>query len=311
MIRKTPLVKQLQQFFYNSMAELALAEETKVENLDQQQQALLIQQIIINTLSLSQRDKRCVKLANDLILNEENCPDIYRGFFYALRTINNNQQLLANERTEKIKTLAQSLMNTDAFQDMLPKLKRFILDAQGIISKELIRETFYNVMVEVTGDAISEGLIHSQHLSHQKKYIYLALSELTLLTAICQSRDCSGIRLLSGQVLTSDNCPREENFLPFLETLLQAKAKMQELYGKELAINQEELMTIKRLCLSNNKPIESDITYAVQCATIINMISLQISQSPKFLKLFPEVAIVISELYPPETIVDNDSTMRV
>src|SRR5947207_793945 len=68
------------------------------------------------------------------------------------------------------------------------------LDETGITA-ELIRSTFYNEMPNQTLQAIMNELISRQDLEDLENYIFFALSALTIIEAINQSKDFAGILL--------------------------------------------------------------------------------------------------------------------
>ncbi|KTD62039.1 hypothetical protein [Legionella spiritensis] len=304
-----PLIRRLKDVFYNDMVELALLDEgINAENIDSSFNKL-VENIIINILDSSKDTSDSIRLSDGTVINDENCPIMYRPFFKAVQNIKNSTPTPDLER--KIETLAGMLMSTEAFQAMLPVLKQFVLEAKGItpaekalrkldetgITTDLIRETFYNEMVTQTLQAINNGFITRDHLEEQEPFIYFALSGLTLLEAIRQSMDCTGIELLGGKAVTNENCPMEidpqTNFPKLIESILAVKELMKPLFAKT-DVSDEEYKAIQYLCLSREEDMPDDLSShltsrATKCAAMINSMSVQISQSKVFQGMVQDV----------------------
>jgi hypothetical protein len=311
---KNPYIQQLRAFFYNSLADLAVSDEKINPGNIEEKLKMQIEQIIINSLQSSRKlDNEQIQITEGLIITATNCPMIYMDFFLSLKEINVHIKFM--ELGEKynlkdsffghdIENLAIKLMLSQTFKEILPQLTNFILEAKGVtlvqkkldetgISNKLIRETFYNEMVNQTIVAISNNFISREDLENEEAFIYFALSGLTIFEAIYYSRNCSGIELLGGKVVTLINCPESEDHIPVLvKAILQGKKLLQTCYGQNMDIPDNDIKAITLLCISNNieRPPEIIITEkAAKCAAIINSMSSQISQSQLFKTLIPEV----------------------
>lgn len=311
--------ENLREVFYNGILEqLPVLKDLNIDNIDEKLK-LQIQNIIIKIikLSLTLNIEGFIKLPDGRIITSDNCPEDYLVFFMASNNIISNlhdlgfdKKIKINELPEEvvssIEKLATGLMATDAFQAMLPNLRAFALEAhESGIPKELIRKTFYDGMKQVILTAVADEFLTVEELEAQETYLYLGIPAFTLLEAIIQSKDCFGIKLLDGRVVTIENCPREENFPLLVDRIMLGKAMMESLYGERLTIPAEELMAIKHLCLSKDtempKELEPYRTKAMGCVTIIIEMATDISQSKVFHEIMPTVVEACLEELPEKT----------
>ncbi|CDZ77408.1 hypothetical protein BN59_01691 [Legionella massiliensis] len=305
-----PFIERLRECFYTTLLEMALAEEDI--NIARFEGYILsfIKQIILNGLNSSKNIDHGIRLFPGLVIDDGNCPGIYLAFFQGLKQINGRFRLLGAEHdltmselpqalNESIEQLASRLMANDVFQFMLPQLMEITglteakrpLDSQGI-TKELIRETFYDEMVTQTFDAMSLGLITGDDLEGQESFIYFALSSLTIVAAIINSRHQPGIEVLNQKLVTLENCPQDDNFPIFVSIILEAKILMQALYDKDNNISPEDLLALKTLLVSyaNEHAKEQEYSENIStCAKAINKMSIKISQSPMFKQMISSV----------------------
>ncbi|MBA3536726.1 MAG: hypothetical protein H0T84_08975 [Tatlockia sp.] len=311
---KNPYIQRLRSFFYNSLADLAISDKKITPGNIEKTFKLQIVEIIINCLEYSKTlEPEYIQITEGLIINANNCPLIYMDFFIGLKemTMQNKFMLMDGEFNLRdsylftdIENLAMNLMNSQTFKEILPQLTSFILEAKGVtlvqkqldetdISNKLIRETFYNEMVTQTVNAISVNFISREDLENEEPFIYFALSGLTIFEAIYYSRNCSGIELLGGKVVNRDNCPESEDHIPLLvKAILNGKEQLRECYGPNMDIPDNDITAITLLCISKDieRPHEIEITpEAAKCASIINSMSSQISQSQLFKMIIPEV----------------------
>ncbi|MBA2709645.1 MAG: hypothetical protein H0U57_03510 [Tatlockia sp.] len=301
-----PLTKRLSEFFYDSLVDLALADEEIILDNFSIKLKYNVEQIIINCLQTSRNFDNKIQLPNGIIIDAQNCPYKYLDFYIGLKKINNLIQFYKVEEhinlrninfiNSEIESLTLDLMNFESFKKMIPEATNFILEAKGLlevkkpldetgITPELIRNTFYNEMVNQTLVAISSGLIDRDDLEGQEAYIYFALSGLTIFEAIYHSKDCSGIELLDNKVVNRKNCPPSQPFPAFVEGIMKAKEMMHNCYGDRMMMSENDQNAIKQLCLLKNSEKPLNLKYTpetIKCATEINSISTQISQTPIF-----------------------------
>lgn len=259
---KNPLIPKIRDYFYNSLAMKAFANDTiTIDNIHQQLK-YHIEQLINESLEASRNlDDQQIQISNDVIVNHLNCPWIYMNFYNEIFRI--SEQIKFIEMTKKIniatysiinqqvQNLVNTFINSNVFQDMMPELINFILEAKGLvthdldfkdfnselindlepISPELIRDTFYNEMVNQCLNAMDNNLLSRNDLEGQESFIYFALSGLTLFEAICHSKNCSGIELLERKVVNMENCPQEEHFPMLVGAIIKCKKVMQICYG--------------------------------------------------------------------------------
>lgn len=156
-----------------------------------------------------------------------------------------------------------------------------------VITPEDIRERFYNAMAEQGMNALEKGHLTLAQFNEQDPIIFSALTELTLLEAIQQSQQCSGIQLLHGKIVNLNNVPNSENFPDLVKSLLAAKERIRLFSDIEL------LLAKKSICECES---ESDLAAIQkldpsfkQSLGILKQMSLVISESRVFQSLFMEV----------------------
>lgn len=316
--KKNPLIAEIQNTFYNRLGTSALeADDILFDKIDDWMK-VQIAMIIVDILELSAKSKNSIRLPTNTLIDESNCPTIYISFVENLLGIKRQFDLLdENDREElkntlshhparttlekTIQALANGIMQAEAFKVTLAGAKQCILEIKGMVdiqparreldetgvTVELIRSTFYNEMPNQTLLAIKNELISRQDLEDLEDYIFFALSALTIIEAINQSRDFPGILLLGDKILTADNCPKEEEFDQLFIPILMNKEAL-------TARSPEELMLIKRLCLSKNEEISSELlnhqnVNVMKCVSAINKVSSIISQREGFKKMIGNV----------------------
>ncbi|EKD71992.1 MAG: hypothetical protein ACD_46C00039G0008 [uncultured bacterium] len=316
-----PLIPAIKAVFYNDLVDVTLEEENiSAENIDQIMKTQ-IQSTIVNILIKSKNVKDCIQLPTDEKITLNNCPTIYIPLVNTLLTIKINFDQLINNEIERIKNnltgnikspveqmiqkLADQIIEMNQFKVMFPQVKQFILEAKGLadittpfesikldetgVTTKLIRDTFYNEMLNQTIEAVDKGWITKQDLEEQEVYIFLALPALTLIEAVYQSKKYEGIRLLDNKTLTQNNCPTEEDFPELFKPILLKKAEM-------TARNENELTLIKQMCLAKNAEIPKELLAfktknVSECAATFNEIASQISRR----RVFKEMVVTVTK----------------
>lgn len=290
------LIQKIQDFFYNTLVTKLIKDETvNNANLNSKINSKIVQ-IILGILADSKGKTDAIVLPNGITITLQNCPTIYLPFFQILSKANTNPDLDLNE----LKQLADKVIRLNTFENIINSLKEFVLEAKGLkkvvsfdrenITPHLIRETFYNEMVIQAFAAVENDWITQEELNAQESFIYFALSALTIIEALYQSKDADGICLRNNKLLTTQNCPQEENFPQLFMPILEKKALFNTLLGDEIKL-------VKQLCLSKDRPLPKELEEleaskkqaVMDCATVINRIASQISQRDVFKKVFGNV----------------------
>lgn len=324
------LIEKIRCTFYNDLAEYTINEpDLTLDNIDEKINEQ-IQKTIINILDLSKQYEQGICLPDGTKINERNCPTKYLPFLKSLLNLKNGYQKLPREEVkffniihsnlgENIKALAAKINSMDAFKETITNVKQFILEAKGLansttpqreldttgITPKLIRETFYNEMVTQTLKAIDEKLLSVDDLESREAHVYLALQALTLIESIMQSREYPGIRLLEDKLLTTENCPRIENFHLLFDPIFAIKENMQ-------AISDNELQVLKRRCMCDDNELPDELMQYLtqnvkQCSIVINRIASEISQR----KVFKEMIDSVIEFCLPSPLAEPEEGRRL
>lgn len=318
--QQNPLAEKIKATFYNDLVDSMLNQnDITLENIDDKMK-LRIQVTIINILKDSVGLNDAVKLPTGETVTLANSPTKYIPFVKALLDLKKSFDQLIVSEIERIELnidnnkpqspiefilqqFAFTIANMEDFKKMIPVVKSFILEAKDLIkapvpvrkfdetgiTPDLIRKTFYNEMVNQALVAVVNGWITYDDLESQEAYIYLALPALTILEAVNQSKNVSGIRLLQDKLLTQKNCPQQEGFAQLFTPILLKKNDI-------TVVSEDELLLIKQLCLAKNTEIKGNITKRLtECAAVVNDIASQITQRGVFKEMIDKVIQVSLE----------------
>lgn len=156
-----------------------------------------------------------------------------------------------------------------------------------VVTPEDIRERFYNEMAEQAMNALDKGYLTLQQLNEQDPVIFSALTELTLLEAIQQSQQCTGIQLLRGKVVDLKNAPNAENFPALVKSLLAAKEQIRLFSPVELLLAKKSICECETAAdLEAMKGLDPSFKRSLG---ILKHMSLVISESRVFQNLFMQV----------------------
>lgn len=174
-----------------------------------------------------------------IVITSANCPHKYKELFVALLSLKNKDMT-----HHELSRLANQVVLLESFAEINPV--QFLLEAGGQcvshpqyddhgVTADLIRETFYNEMVNQALDAHEKQWIKQAEFVECDPRIYIVLPALTILEALQQSTHCDGIRLLNGKVLTIQNCPQTESFPAFTKLALSLKEKIASLSKDQIS----------------------------------------------------------------------------
>lgn len=320
--------KNLKTFFYERLNELASYELGINEHNFNEQISVLVENLINDILLQSYGQGNTIIFGREKI-TQENCPSNYLMFYNAIAKLNSSKLDFDDpRRATGIADLANALISSESFQQMFPKLKLDILNAaphqnlnnaseniiflqevpapQPVVQQvpgnivpainlDSVRETFYTVMKEQILEALETGLITTDDLESQEPFLYMGLPALTLLKVVDNSWNCPmGIRLTNGAVVDIHNCPKEESFSEFLNSLLLCKERIKHTFhhGKSAPVPENDYLRTQYLCLNKDVPkdlhVEKEI-YSTNCATIINRVAGKISQNKNFQSMVGQV----------------------
>jgi hypothetical protein len=302
-----PLIEEIKQTFYQDLINLTFdCPDLTIDNIDFK----MLEQIkmtILNIIQLQNPRSAAITLPRGQTITDKNCPVMYIPFFSALLALKDKYFSQGNSYESvaaDIQRLASAIKQMESFKATFPTARQFILEASGLVdvphqqaaldttgvTTQLIRDTFYNEMVNQTFSAVAMHSISYDDLEDREPFLYLALPALTLIEAINQSRDCDGIRLLNDKILTVSNCPKEESFPDLFVPIFSIAKKMQAMSAQEIEVLKLKCMFKDVIIPDELKPY-LDSAAVVQFAPVINEIASQISRRGVFKSTVAKVIV--------------------
>ena len=292
--QQNPIIEQeIKDVFYNLVANYVLNQDNvTMQSIDQHLLAG-VRDTILKIIRDSSDLVNGIRLPSRSVVTRENCPGIYQALLEELLRVKASSHV----GNDYINDIIMRVTRLDSFQALNPK--QFILEATGLattassnqydehgITADLIRQTFYNEMVMQALLAKERGWLTVDNFESQDAVVYLTLPALTILEAIHQSTQCSGIRLLDNKIVTAENCPQRENFQALVKILLETKQKI-------MTMSPEQMLAIKHKVSTENE-LPSDLqplqTHALMvCVSGIKDMAIQITQR----KVFHEMVGVV------------------
>jgi len=306
--------ERIRETFYNAMFDMAnTAEWITYDKLRMNQKACkgLIILTMVHVITLSKNYPKKIVMFDDSYLTTENCPDEFKELFDALvqlkliidncssddivnvttlclnklditHTPYNNFNSNINIISQKLLEFANTIYDKQIFHVILERIAELFQSMKThTISEKLIRDTFYNMMVN---EALEESsCITKDDLEMTEAFIFLDLTSFTTIAACVLSKSVNGIVLMDKSVVDMNNCP--ENYKELVKIILQVKPLVSQL-------NQNQINSLKRICSSNpniNADNSTKSSLLTMIAANINQISTKVSQRKTFKDIIMEV----------------------
>ncbi|AYV81065.1 MAG: hypothetical protein Harvfovirus15_9 [Harvfovirus sp.] len=280
--------EEIRETIYNVMLEIALKQEAKE----------VIQSVREN------KGEFLMKLLTSTI--QQICSSYAAG---RLHTIRGNKVTLANvhsnfrdlfinmEKIAKLDNQAEAIVSLrkiayvisedPIYKKLIGQFLNFYMESQKarpmMITVDMIRETFYNMMAE---QVIIKKNVRVAALVDMDSYVFLDLTAFVILDVVCTSVNYKGILLHNQAIVTDTNCPAEyKNFYMMASKL---KAELVNLTKEEV-----ELVRVfassdpeKKYSADQERKKSKKI---VTLVTIIKDMAIQISQNENFRQVINDV----------------------
>ena len=307
--------ERIRETFYNAMFNMASsAEWITYDKLRMNQKVCkgLIILTMMNIISLSKEYPTKIVLFDQSYLSMQNCPNEFKELLTALiqlKTIldvrpdsdlisittfclnkleithtnnifNNNVQIIA----QKLLEFSNIIYEKQIFKVILERIAELFQSMKTkTVSEKLIRDTFYNMMVNEALEMTECGYMTKDDLEMNEAFIFLDLTSFTTIAACILSKNMDGIILLDRSVLNANNCP--VNYKELITIILQLKPLVSQL-------NQNQIKILKSIC-SSNPYLASDngtkSSLLTMIASNINQISTKVSQRKTFKDIIMDV----------------------
>lgn len=206
------------------------------------------------------------------LITSNNVPDYFREMYIALektKDINDNNVLYVTLRNMTVSIMCKNIFTNiisqvidfycEAFnsnqtqQQIQPatqeqiaaqtsnNTKKYIRDPNGNPMIENLRQTFYDIMMAAVQN--ESDIIPAQDIIDFEPYVALAMPALSIIYNIIDSLEINGIKLVSGHVITVENCPIYQDLFT---NLIEVK---QMIRNKNLIPS--ELVLLKYKCANN------------------------------------------------------------
>ena len=305
--------ERIRETFYNAMFDMANSAEWITYNklkLNQKACKGLIILTMINVITLSKNYPDKIVMFDKSHLTTQNCPDEFKDLFGALVQLkkildtcsnndivnitaiclnkldivhtNNTFNTTINAVAQKLLEFANEIYNKQIFHVILERIAELFQSMKtNTVSEKLIRDTFYNMMVNEALEMTS--FITKDDLEMVEAFIFLDLTAFTTISACVISKNTNGIVLMDKSTVDMNNCP--ENYKDLVKIILQVKPLVSQL-------NHNQISSLKRIC-SSNPNINDDNTVKSSLLTMIasniNQISTKVSQRKTFKDIIMEV----------------------
>lgn len=282
----------IHEIFYNLLLDVALTENHWINLNNPEHIRYLIKKVLQSACNNLER----LTTAKGTKITAKNIPTTYINLFQGL---NNLRELSGHgfnpEYVERYyDEIIKEIENRQTFSLMIENIKKFIIECTSEhstplvlteISVDSIRQTFYNIMAEMT---IISGLIPKDDLISQESYIYFGLSSFAIIESVLNSKDCQGIRLFNGAVVTSLSCP------PTYKNLFEILIKLKIMISSR-NLSEQQVQCIRLKTLQNPDILIPDVLTDLQkiqindLVSMITDISINISQFGHFKEIIDDV----------------------
>lgn len=298
--------ERIRETFYNIMYDIALDSNwVTYEKLHTNSKTCkgLIILTIIEILNISKNFPNEIILFDSTHLTSINCPSEFKELFGSLIQLKKvtdvcsesdsilikiscmhklNITLTTEIFTNYILASSQRLMDfanviyeKQIFHEILAKIADLFQSVKtNTISEKLIRDTFYNMMVNEALE--TSEYVSKSDLENAEAFIFLDLSAFTIITECNISKNINGLGLMDGSILNIHNCP--DTYKEFAEILLKIKPMVCNL-------NQSQITALKKICSSNpsiNCPDKEKTAILTNVAANVTQIATKVSQRSTF-----------------------------
>lgn len=256
-----------------------------------------------------------IVLHNHQRISQENCPEMFTDFFIALIQLKHllsttsthayfdrlrkailcrfglsdeEARLAKDPRVNEVVDLAKKIYRNENFQQIIVHVGDLFQSVQTHkVSETLIKETFYNIMLECAID----GKVPHDDIEMTEAYIFLDMSALTIINACYQCRDMGALRLLDGSTLDSTNCP--DIYMGFIEIFEKIKPAFKHL-------TPGQIRDLELICSANPAVEVADNIKThelTQLAANINQIATKVSQLASFKQIINDVIRFYLEMH--------------
>ncbi|AYV78219.1 MAG: hypothetical protein Edafosvirus7_11 [Edafosvirus sp.] len=284
--------EEIRETLYNTMLEIALKYNKTdftnqlTKNFETRQNALrkLISETIIE-ICKSAKSNGIPTIRNNTV-TELNVHPNFVELFIGLNKLRQSKNQI--EYNTILSHMIIMIEKKDIFKVIIEQFIKFYLESQKeskTVSVELIRATFYNMMVE---QVLVGNTINKQALEDQESFIFYDLSAYVIIESILLSKKYNGILLQGNSIVIEETCPDE--YKKFYKMLINLKNKM-----IEMKLNDDEMTLIKLNSSSNPEVvippelIKLKTPYIISLISIIKDMAIQISQIPYFRSIIDSV----------------------
>ena len=311
--------EDIQEVFYNILCDIILTENDNPDIKIDLNNSECIKYLLKKVLHVVFIQINNLVTSKGIKITVDNVPGAYKDFFRSLEMlpihIKNNHDCehipepepyigyVPKKIEEYYDKLIKKIQQRQTFVPMINKTKIFInectikseilpqshSDLVEIISSDAIRESFYNIMVDVT---ITSGKISKDDLIDQESYIFIGLPAYTLLYIAIDSQYYDGIKLLNGQILVPNNCPEE--FKSLFGIMIKIKSIIKNIslsqitYIQNKLLHKSDLQDLQYLQTVNDISAYQ-IEIANQIVSMITDISIEISRIDNFKHIINDV----------------------
>ena len=211
---------------------------------------------------------------------------LYSNCLHQLSIIENNIDDHGIIRLTKIIIdLTKEVYNKPVFKIIMNDVISLYINVKSPpqVTEDLVRESFYNLMVVEALNAIESGLLHKTKLEEMNPSVFLDLSAYTLIAVCVGSKDMKGIRLLKDVTMTIDNAPGCHKAL--VKIIINCKSEF-------VILPNEKIEILKKICCSDPDIVVEEqykTPELIRLATYINQVSSQISRLHTFKYIITKV----------------------
>jgi hypothetical protein len=262
------LDNEIRETFYNTMICVAIENNVNATELNGLNRVQLLSQIIVLTLVIiCETSKIGFYTIKQTHITIDNVPEYFKQLYVSLEKIKkiNDKELQKKHLMELTvvimnKNMFNSIMcdvinfykniseninnecdNNDDNSRNCENFNRYIRDPSSNNMVENIRQTFYDtMMIAIQYD---NDIIKNEDVLSFEPYIAIGMPSLSIIYNIMNSMDTDGIRLISGHVITKNNCPI---YPQLFDKLFYVKNQI-----KIKNLSDEEFILLKYKCINN------------------------------------------------------------
>jgi hypothetical protein len=251
----------IRETFYNTIICVAFENNIGPNELNGLNRLQLLANIICTSLKrIRETSKIGFYTLKGKHITLKNVPEYFKDLYVALeqtKNIANDEQLYSILRKITINIMNKDLFvniinnvidfyreasgQTQNIQNSQQELRRYIRNPNEDQMIENIRQTFYDTMIIAVNH--DNDIIPQQDIIDFEPYIAIGMPALSIIYNILYSLDTDGIKLMSGHIITLQNCPIYKNLF---QNLFEVKQLI-----KNKNLNDNELILLKYKCVNN------------------------------------------------------------